>query len=158
MNLQVVRVCPQGSQDSSHVEPCKSTLLSSRKSSVRLPIGWTIGIVGFLSRCHRAVSPAIVFGPRVERRVSAGESGVSGVHWDNGGLLKWCHDPWSSSQVSSGNSLLLRCDGNTGITSPMKQGNGPTSQREDGEPGLFVSCDGTFGVPLECRRGCRGTS
>ena len=81
---------------------------------------------------------------------------MSGVHWDNGGLLKWCHDPWSSSQVSSGNSLLLRCDGNTGITSPMKQGNGPTSQREDGEPGLFVSCDGTFGVPLECRRGCRG--
>ena len=157
MNLQVVRVCPQGSQDSSHVEPCKSTLLSSRNSSVRLPIGWTIGIVGFLSRCHRAVSPAIVFGPRVERRVSAGESGVSGVHWNFGGLLKWWHDPWSSSRVSLEDSLLLRCGGNAGISSMTKQWKGPSPREDEGEPWL-LSCGGTLGVTLGCRWGYQGTS
>ena len=56
MDLRVPRGRPQGSQASSHVEPCKSPLLSSRKSSVRLPVGLTIWIVGFLSRRHRAVT------------------------------------------------------------------------------------------------------
>ena len=51
---------PEWSQASSHVEPCKSTLLSSRRSSVSLPGGLTIGINDFLSRCHPAVTPAIV--------------------------------------------------------------------------------------------------
>ena len=50
-----------GSQASSHVEPCNSTLLSSRKRSVRLPVRLTIGIYGFLSRRHRVVTPAIFF-------------------------------------------------------------------------------------------------
>ena len=60
---------PQGSQASSHVEPCKSALLSSLESSVRLPVELTIGIGGFLLRHHRAVSPAIVFciSPRGDR-------------------------------------------------------------------------------------------
>ena len=42
------------------------------------------GIGSFLLRCHRAVTPAVVFcvDPRGDRRVNAGESGVSGVHWD----------------------------------------------------------------------------
>ena len=45
-----------------------------------------IGINIFLSRSHRAVTPAIVFwvDPRCDRRVSAGASGVSGVDWDIG--------------------------------------------------------------------------
>ena len=43
------------------VEPCKSSLLSSRKSRVRLPVRLTIGMGGFLSWRHRAVTPAIVF-------------------------------------------------------------------------------------------------
>ena len=45
-----------------------------------------IGIGDFLSRCHRAVTPAIVFevGPQGDCRVSAGESGVSGVEQDIG--------------------------------------------------------------------------
>ena len=51
----------QGSQASSHVEPWNSTLLSSRKRSVRLPVRLTIGIYGFLSRRHRVVTPAIFF-------------------------------------------------------------------------------------------------
>ena len=59
------------------------------KKQCRLPVGLTIGIVGFHQRRHRAVTAAILFSfdPRSYRRVSAGESGVSGVHWDIGGLL-----------------------------------------------------------------------
>ena len=60
MDLGVHLWRPQGSQALSRVEPCKSALLSSWKSSVRLPVGLTIGISGFLSRCHRAVTAAIV--------------------------------------------------------------------------------------------------
>ena len=44
------------------------------------------GIGGFLMRCHEAVTPAMLFSvdPQGDRRVSVGESGVSGVHWDFG--------------------------------------------------------------------------
>ena len=76
---------------------------------------------------------------------------MSGVYWDIDGLLKWRHEPWSSSRASSGDHLLLRCDGNTGFPSLMKQGNGTSSQDEEGEPGIFVGCGGTFGIPLKCR-------
>ena len=44
--------------------------------------------------------------------------------WDIGDL-EWWHISWSSSRVSSGDRLLLRCEGNTGIPFPRKQGNGP---------------------------------
>ena len=74
------------------------------------------------------------------------------------GLLKWWHDHLRSSQVSSEDHLLLRCDGNAGIPSLRKQGNEPSSQDEEEEPWLFLSCVGTLGVPLECRQECRGTS
>ena len=45
-----------------------------------------IGIGGFLSRCHSTLTFAIVFqiDPWGDRRVNAGESGVSGVNWDIG--------------------------------------------------------------------------
>ena len=90
MDLGVPLGRPQGSQALSRVEQCKSALLSSQDCSVQLPVGLTIRIGGFLSRWHRAVTSAIVFlvGPRGDHRVSAGESDVSGVHWDIGGLLK----------------------------------------------------------------------
>ena len=83
---------------------------------------------------------------------------MSGVNWVIRGLLKWWHDPWSSSGESSGDRLLLRCDRNARIPSLMKQGNGLSSWDEEGELGLLLSCGGTLFVPLESRRGCRGTS
>ena len=47
---------------------------------------FVIGICGFLLRCHRAVTPAIMFWVDTwgDSRVSAGESGISGVDWDIG--------------------------------------------------------------------------
>ena len=50
-----------GLRASSHGEPCKSPLLSTQKSSFTLPVLFTIGIGGFLSMGHRAVTPAIAF-------------------------------------------------------------------------------------------------
>ena len=85
MDLTVALEFPQGSQASSRVDTRKSALLSSWKSS-EASCRVDIGIGGFLLRCDSAVTPAIVF--RVDTQgdcqVSAGESGVSGVHWDIG--------------------------------------------------------------------------
>ena len=77
------------------------------------------------------------------------------------------HDPWSSSQVSSGDCLLLRCDGNTRIPYPMKQENGPSSRDEKGKTELFFSSaghsmfylsgDGYVGELLELHQGCHGS-
>ena len=54
-----------------------------------------IGIGGFLSRCHRAVTSVIMFlvNPQGDRRACAGESGVSGVHWDIG-VFEMVARPW----------------------------------------------------------------
>ena len=51
----------------------------------------------------------------------------------------------------------MSCNRKAGIPFPKKQGNGPASQ-DEGKPGLFLSCGRTFGVPLEWRRVCWGTS
>ena len=51
----------RGGRASSSVERCKSALLWSRKSSVRLHVGLMFGIDGFLSRPHRSVTHAILF-------------------------------------------------------------------------------------------------
>ena len=83
---------------------------------------------------------------------------MSGVHWDIGGLLKWWQDPWSSSPASSGDSFLLKWEQDAGIPSPTKQRNGPSSRKEEGQPGLFLNCGKTLGVPVECRRVFWGTS
>ena len=39
-----------------------------------------------------------------------------------------------------------------------KQGNGPSSQDEEGNTGHFWSCGGTLGILLEWREVCRGSS
>ena len=57
-----------------------------------------------------------------------------------------------------GGTGLLMCDGNVGIPLQTKQRNGPSSRDEEGKAGLFLSCGGKLGVPLEWRRVCRGIS
>ena len=74
------------------------------------------------------------------------------------GLFELCHDPWSSSRLSIGDLLLLRYDGNAGIPFPTKKGNEPSSQDEEGKPGLFLSFGRTLVVSLEWRRVCWATS
>ena len=61
MDLRISLGHPQDIQASSHMEPGKSALILSQKSSVSLPVWLTIGICSFLSRCHRSIPLAIVF-------------------------------------------------------------------------------------------------
>ena len=65
--------------------------------------------------------------------------------------------PWSSSRLSCGERLLLRCDGNAGKSFQITQVKNPSSRarRRKGAP-LDVS--GTLVFPLEWRQVCRGTS
>ena len=74
----------------------ESPLVSCGDIHVRYPLelekqcqsscGVDIGISGFLSRCNRAVTPAIVFASVLGVTVVsvAGASWISGVHWDIG--------------------------------------------------------------------------
>ena len=67
--------------------------------------------------------------------------------------------------MSSGVRLLLRCDVNAGIPSSSKQGKGPSSRDEEGEPGLFLGCgvlsvflskaDGMYWNFLSCLNGVK---
>ena len=77
--------------------------------------------------------------------------------------------PWSSSRLSSGERLLLRCDGNARNSFPTKQGKDPSSRarrRKRGSPecvrdprassrvetgmsGNFLSCSKGVKDPLE---------
>ena len=77
--------------------------------------------------------------------------------------------PWSSSRLSCGERLLLRCDGNAGNSFPTSQGKDPTSRArrrkrgssgcgrvsrassrvETGMSGNFLSCSKGVKDPLE---------
>ena len=74
------------------------------------------------------------------------------------GLLERWHNTWSSSSLSCGECLLLRCEGNAGNLFLTKEGKEPSSRSEEGETGLLLSCGKTLDVPFEWRRVCRGTS
>ena len=77
--------------------------------------------------------------------------------------------PWSSSRLSCGEHLLLKCDGNAGNSFPTTQGKDPTSRAnrlkrgssgcerdsrassrvETGMSGNFLSCSKSVKDPLE---------
>ena len=80
--------------------------------------------------------------------------------------------PWSSSRLSCGERLLLRCDGNAGNSFPTTQGKDPSSRArrrkwgsslcgrdsrassrvETGMSGNFLSCSKGVKDPLEVQR------
>ena len=74
--------------------------------------------------------------------------------------------PWSSSRLSCGERLLLRCDGNAGNSSPTSQGKDPSFSSYEEETGLLwmwaeLSCfllsgDGYVGELLDLQQGCEG--
>ena len=77
--------------------------------------------------------------------------------------------PWSSSRLSCGERLLLRCDGNAGNSFPITQGKDPSSRAwgrkrdssgygrdsrvsnrvETGMSGTFLSCSKGVKDPVE---------
>ena len=56
--------------------------------------------------------------------------------------------PWSSSRLSCGERLLLRCDGNTGYSIPTTQGKDPTSRARTRK-------QGSSGCGWDSRASCR---
>ena len=120
---------------------------------------------------HRAVPSATVVGvdPRRESQGSAGKTGSSGMDEDIWGTLGMVARHWSSSLLSCGEHLLLRCDGNAQNSFPTKQGKDPSSRAtrwkrgssgcgrdtrvssrvETGMSGNFLSCSKGVKDPLE---------
>ena len=120
---------------------------------------------------HRAVPRATVVcvDPRLESRGSAGKTGFPGMDGDIWFSLGMVARPWSSSRLSCGERLLLRCDGNAGNSFPTTQGKDPSSrarrlergssecgrdsraasQVETGMSGNFLSCSKGVKDPLE---------
>ena len=69
--------------------------------------------------------------------------------------------PRSSSGVEAGISgFLLSANMDLGVPMEFQQGKGNelSSLDEEGKMGLYLSCGGTRGDPLEWRLVCRGTS
>ena len=63
-----------------------------------------------------------------------------------------CQDPRVPVQCQVDTGLLLRCDGDVGIPSRVKQGNRPSSRLEAGKTVFFLTCAGKLSVPLEWAR------
>ena len=135
MDLGVLLKSPQRSQSLSRVGSCTRAFLPSCSSRVALPVAWIKGSVafprGFPTRLsHRAVPRATVVSvdPQLESRRSAGKTGFPGMDGYIWGTLGMVARPWSSSRLSCGEGLLLRCDGNAGNSFPTTQGKDPSSR------------------------------
>ena len=168
MYLGVLLESLQGSQSSSRLGACTCAFLPSCSSSVMLPFAWIKGLGafprGFLNRLshglsHRAVPPATVVcvDPRLESRGSAGKTFFPGMEGDIWVILGMVALPWSSSHLSCGERLLLRCVGNAGNSLQSTQGKDPSVELGGGN-GAPLDVGGTLVLPLEWRRVCRGTS
>ena len=180
MDLWVLLESPQGSQTSSRVWACTSAFLPSCSSSVMLPFEWIKGSGafprGFPSRLsheafpqgcptfHRGVSRSSACKSRQCRENSFPWNGLRNLG-DSGNVAR----TWSSSRLSCGERLHLRCDGNAGNSFPTTQGKDPSprarrrkrgssgcvrdsrasSRVETGMSGNFLSCSKGVKDPLE---------
>ena len=102
-----------------------------------------------MSLNHRAVPRVIVLwvDPRLEIRGSTGKTVFPGMDLDIWGTLGMVARPWSSSRLSCGAHLLLRCEENAGNSFPNTQGKDPSSQAMRRKRG-----------PSECLRYSRASS
>ena len=139
MHLGVLLESPQGSQSSSRVGACTCDFLTSCSSSVTLPFAWIKGSVafprGFPTRlshetfpqgcptCHRGVSGSSASKSRQCRENRFPWNGQRHLG-DSGNVAR----PWSSSRLSCGERLLLRCERNAGNFFPTTQGKDPSSR------------------------------
>ena len=116
---------------------------------------------------HRAVPRVIMLwvDPRLEIRGSAGKTGVPGMDLDLWGTLGMVARPWSSSRLSCGAHLLLRCEENAGNSFPTTQGNDTSSRARRRKRGTSA-CGrdspassrvetGMLGNFLSCRKGVK---
>ena len=65
--------------------------------------------------------------------------------------------PWSSSRLSCGERILLRCEGNAGNSFPSTKGKDPSVELGGGN-GAPLDVGGALVLPLEWRQVYPGTS
>ena len=139
MDLGVLLESPQWSQCSSRVGAGTCAFLHSCSSSVALPFAWIKGSVSFprgfptsLSHeafphgcrtCHRGVSRSSSCKSTQCRENRFPWNGQRHLG-DSGNVAR----PWSSSRLSCGERLLLRCDRNAGNSFANTQGKDPSSR------------------------------
>ena len=184
MELGVLLESPQGSQYSFRVGACTCAILPNCSSSVALPFAWIKGSVafprGFPTRLsHEAFPRGFPTGlshvpPWCESILGLKFEAVQGkqfsLEWtETSGVLGNVARPWSSSRLSCGERLFLRCDGNTGNSFPTTQGkdlssrarrrtrgssgcgrdSSASSRVETVMSGNFLSCSKGVKVPFE---------
>ena len=172
MDLGVLLESPQWSQASSRVWECTCAFLPSCSSSVALPFAWIKGSVTF-PRCfptrlsHEALPRGFPTGlthvsPLCESILSLNSRQCRENRFPWNGLrhlgsLVMVARPWSSSSLSCGKCLLLKCDGSPGNSFPTTQVKDPSyrARRRIGTP---MDVGGTLVLPLEWRRVWRGPS
>ena len=184
MDLGGLLDSPQGSQSSSRVGACTCAFLPSCSSSVRLPFTCIKGSVSFprvfpTRLSHEAFPRGFPTGlshvpPWCESILGLKVEAMQGKQVSLNGLNIWgtlgmVARPWSSSRLSYGERLFLRCDGNAGYSFRTKQGKEPSSRArrrkrgssgcgqfsrassrvETGMSGNFLSCSKGVKDPLE---------
>ena len=183
MDLGVLLESSQGSQSSSRVGACTDAFLPSCSSNVMIPFAWIKGSGafprGFPTRlshesfpqgcptCHRGVSRSSALKSRLCRDNRFPWNGLRHLGDSGNAAL-----PWSSSRLSCGERLHLRCDGNAGTSFPTTQGKDTSlrarrrkrgssgcgrdsrasSRVETGMSGNFLSCSKGVKDPLEVRK------
>ena len=177
MDLGVLLESPQESQSSSPVGACTCVFHPSCSSSVTLPFAWIKGSGAFprgfpkrLSHesfpqgcptCHRGVSRSSVRKSRQCRENRIPWNGLRHLG-DSGNGAR----PWSSSRLSCGERLFLRCDGTPGILCracreripPLEPGCGNGAPLDvAGLSGFLSSGDGHVGELVEMQQGCEIT-
>ena len=92
----------------------------SRLSHEAFPRGFPTGLSHMQPLCES------ILGLKVE--AVRGKTGFPGMDSDIWGTLGMVARPWSSSRLSCGQRLLLRCDGNAGNSFPTTQEKDPSSR------------------------------
>ena len=173
MDLGVRLESPQGSQSSSRVGACSCAFLPSWSSCVALPFVWIKGSVafprGFPSRLsHEAFPRGFPTGlshvpPWFESILGLKVAAVQGkqvsLEWTetSRGLWEWWHDPGAPLAFPVESASSSDATGKPGILSRTRWERIPPVELGGGN-GAPLDLGGTFVLPLEWSRLCRGTS
>ena len=175
MDLGVLQESPQGSQSTSRVGACSSISSRAVAAVSRFPSRGSRDLWLSLEAFPRGFPTRLSQVPLwcesiLGLKFEAVQGKQVSLEWtETSGRLGMVARPWSSSRLSCGERLLLRCDGNTRISFPTRQGKDPSSRArwrkrgssgcgrnsrassrvETGMSGNFLSCSKGVKDPLE---------
>ena len=160
MDRGVLLESPQGSKSSSRMGACTCAFLPSCSSSVTLPVVSIMGSVAFPRGFPTGLSHVP---PWCESILGVKVEAVQGkevpLEWTgtSGGLWEWWHDPGVPLAFPKERSSSSGAKGTPGILSRPSRERIPHLELRGGN-GAPLDVGGTLVLPLEWRRGSRGTS